>query len=156
MINKINKLFSNTSSFGQQKPFKSQGQLEKKNAVIAEPADVGTFPSARTSAAQWSASSGRLYTEPALQVLINDESSQANDCNKSYHLHHTYNYTHQMWFHIIHQEIMTHHRNHAHPVGFVVVELWMIIITHIIQGCFTGTGAIHCPSASEATLNDMG
>ena len=29
-------------------------------------------------------------------------------------------------------------------------------LTYIIQGYFTGTGAIICPSASEVILSDMG
>ena len=30
------------------------------------------------------------------------------------------------------------------------------LFTHIFQGCFTDTGAIACPSASEVIMKDMG
>ena len=29
------------------------------------------------------------------------------------------------------------------------------VFTNILQGCFTGTGAYDCPSASEVTMKDM-
>ena len=40
-------------------------------------------------------------------------------------------------------------------VVFCCDGLVLVIFTHIIQGCFTGTGAYNCPSASEGTLNDV-
>ena len=42
----------------------------------------------------------------------------------------------------------------SHIVGFCC--LVRTDFTHILQGYFTGTGANDCPSASEATLKNMG
>ena len=52
-----------------------------------------------------------------------------------------------------------HPRKCAAGLPLVVIELQFIIgqFTHILQGYFTGTGAIYdCPSAKGATLKNVG
>ena len=88
-----------------------------------------------------------LHSTPLHSTPLHSTPLHPTKFHSTFHTHYTPLHT------PLHSTLHTslHTPPHSTPLlshGFLLV--------YILQGWFTGTGAIHCPSASEATLKDGG